>query len=97
MNNFFSIICFSIVVEALVTYAKTLIVDKKVQWQIIVAMALGILVSIGYRLDIFEQFGMLPSIPYLGWTLTGILISRGSNYIFDLIGQITKLRCNGNQ
>jgi hypothetical protein len=33
--------------------------------------------------------GMQTNIPYVGSILTGILISRGSNYVFDLVKKLT--------
>lgn len=87
----FGIICAAIIVEGLITYVKTFVSEGKVQWQIIVALVLGILVAVGYGLDIFALFGMVSVIPYLGTVLTGILISRGSNYVYDLIDLISGL------
>lgn len=88
MESFFAIILMAIVVEGIVTYVKEWFVNKSVAWQQIVAVVLGVLVSVGYSADLFALFGMTASIPYLGCVLTGVVIARGSNYIFDLIKQI---------
>ena len=84
----FGIILMAIVIEGVVTYVKEWFVDKKVAWQQVLSVVLGILVAIGYGADLFTLFGLASSIPYLGTTLTGVLIARGSNYIFDLIKNI---------
>lgn len=88
MTEFFGIILTAIVVEGIITYVKEWFVDNKVAWQQIVAVLLGVLVAIGYSTDLFALFGLTSTIPYLGQVLTGILIARGSNYIFDLLKQI---------
>lgn len=91
MTEFFGIILMAIVVEGIVTYTKELIVNKKIVWQQFMSIGLGILVCVGYSMDLFALFGLASIIPYLGTTLTGILIARGSNYIFDLIKKLQSL------
>ena len=91
MTEFFGIILMTIVVEGVVTYTKEWFVDKKIAWQQFMAIGLGILVCVGYNMDLLALFGLTNTIPYLGTTLTGILIARGSNYIFDLIKKLQSL------
>lgn len=88
MEKFFGLILLSVVIEGTVTYLRTIVVDKNIHWQVLLAIALGVLVAIAYRLDLMCLFGLASSIPYLGNVLTGILVSRGSNYIFDLVKQL---------
>ena len=78
----------AILIEAVITYVKTWVVDRKLQWQVIVSVVLGVIVSIAYNLDIPAAVGITCGIPYIGCAITGILVSRGSNYIFDLIKKI---------
>jgi hypothetical protein len=85
MSQFISIILMAIIVEGLITYAKTFIVSGKFQWQMLVGIILGITVTLAYNIDIFALLGIISRVPYVGSVLTGIIISRGSNYIFDLI------------
>lgn len=95
MDMFFGLLMMAIIVEGLITYIKTFVVDGKFQWQIIVGLVVGILVAIAYQIDIMALFGLMSIIPYLGCILTGIMLSRGSNYIFDLIGHLTKNQLSG--
>lgn len=88
MEMFFAIILMAVVVEGVVTYVKEWFVNKTVAWQQIFAVVLGVLVAVGYDADLFALFGLASNIPFLGCVLTGVLIARGSNYIFDLIKQI---------
>jgi len=91
MEQFFGVILLSIVVEGVVTYVKTWFVDKHFQWQQLVTCILGIVIALAYAMDILSLFGVTSKVPYVGQILTGILLSRGSNYIFDFIKRITKV------
>ena len=85
----FSVLVMSVIIEAVITYIKTIVVDKTIKWQVIVSMVLSIALSLAYGLDIPALVGIVSPISYVGNVLTGILVSRGSNYIFDLLKTIT--------
>lgn len=89
--NALGLFCAAIVIEGIVTYVKTFFVDGKLQWQMLVGIALGILVAVTYSIDVFNIVGMTTTIPYVGCVLTGILLSRGANYIFDLVDLLAKV------
>lgn len=54
------------------------------------SLILGILVAVAYKVDLPSYFNLKSDIPYIGSVLTGILLSRGSNYIFDLLEKLSK-------
>lgn len=54
-------------------------------------MLFGVLMSLAAGIDIFKAVGVNLSIKYLGCILTGLLISRGSNLIHDLLGSISNV------
>lgn len=81
-----SVLIMAVLIEAVVTYAKTFAIDKKIKWQMIAAVVLSVGVCLAYSLDIPALVGIEGSVPYVGNIITGILISRGSNYIYDLFG-----------
>lgn len=85
MAQFITLVLMAIIVEGLITYTKTFFVDGKPQWQMLVGLALGVVVALVYNVDVFALLGITAAVPFVGAILTGILISRGSNYIFDLI------------
>lgn len=91
MNNFFAFILLSIIVEGIVTYIKTFFVDKKIQWQQIIALSLGVLVAVAYDIDLLSLFELNSFIPHLGALLTGVLLSRGSNYAYELCKSLTSI------
>ena len=86
----FSVLVMSVLIEAVITYVKTVVVDKNIRWQMVVSIALSVAISIAYGLDIPALVGIVSPISYVGSELTGILVSRGSNYIFDLLKTITE-------
>ena len=52
------------------------------------SLIVGVVVAITAKIDIFELQGISLSIPVIGYILTGILLSRGSNFIHDLYNKI---------
>ena len=88
MEQFFGLALMAIVIEGVITYIKEIFVNKNVMWQQVLGIVLGIVVAIGYNADLFALFGLTSTIPLLGCVLTGVLLSRGSNYIFDLVKQL---------
>ena len=88
MEKFFALFAMAILVEGIVTYVRELTTEFKVV--LLAPIILGILVSIAYSLDIPAILGISANIPYIGSVLTGIIIARGSNYLFDLVGKLTQ-------
>ena len=86
--SFLPIVLMAIIVEGLITYLQQFIKMKKICWQMLISIIVGVFCTVAYEIDLFALFGMSTNIPFLGNILTGILISRGSNYIFDLIKQV---------
>ena len=87
----FGFICFAIIIEAVITYVNQFFVSGHFSWEMLASIVLGILVAVAYKLDLPEYFNLKSSLPYVGNILTGILLSRGSNYIFDLIDKLIKV------
>ena len=90
--QWYSLLFMAIIIEALITYGRTVFVDKRIQWQVLASMLLGVICAISFEVDLFATAGVHASVPYVGMVLTGILLSRGSNYLFDLLGTITNLK-----
>lgn len=58
--------------------------SKLKPYQKYLAMAFGVLLTIGFDADFFQQIlGMETSVPYLGHVLTGLVVGRGANYLHD--------------
>lgn len=59
--------------------------DKYLTIDNVGAIVCGLIVSFATNLDILSIVDIKTSVPYVGIILTGILISRGSNFIHDLL------------
>lgn len=88
MEKFFGLFLLAVVVEATVSYVQEWFVNKNFNWKQIMAAVLGVIVAVGYNLDLIAMFGMQSVIPYLGVVLTGLIVSRGSNFIADLLKKV---------
>lgn len=62
--------------------------DKYLTISNVGALIVALLICISTNLDIFIIFKIDSSIPYLGIVLTAILLSRGSNFIHDLLDKM---------
>lgn len=88
------IISIAILVEALVEYGKSvgdmfIEHDYKTGVTQLITIAAGIALAFAFNIDAFATVGIEVS-PVIGTALTGVIISRGSNYASDLISQLTK-------
>lgn len=86
-----SIMSLAIIIEATITYINQFFVSGKFCLEMFLSIVLGILISIAYEIDIPKYLNLNSRIPYLSNILTGILISRGSNYIYDLMTKIIQI------
>lgn len=93
MENLLIIVMIALIAESVWETLKMTWQEGKVSIDRIGALVVALVLSIGVRLDILSLLGINTTIPLLGVILTGILISRGSNFIHDLlvkIGQVGK-------
>lgn len=88
-NEIIEIMSFAVLTESIITYFKEFFVNGDFSFSMLLSIVLGILIAVAYKLDLPEYLDLKSSIPYVGNVLTGILISRGSNYIYDILKVIT--------
>lgn len=86
------IIAVAILIEGLVQYGKNIADmfyggDKKTAITQLVTIAIGIALAFAFNANMFVPLGLTVN-SYVGMVLTGIVMSRGSNYVSDLISQI---------
>lgn len=81
----------ALMVETVWETAKMVWENGKLSVDRIGAMAVGLLLAISTGMDFFAAVGFKMSIPYLGVILSGLLISRGANFLHDLIGSVQNL------
>jgi len=85
------------VVTAIVEIVKPLylwleiIIDKReipVEIDLIVAQTVAIALAFGANLNVFEVAGIPFAWPAVGCVVTGLLLSKGSNFVHDLLSKI---------
>ena len=86
------IIAAAVLVEGLIQYGKTIAQafetgEKKTGITQLISIIIGILIAFAFGANAFEALGMVVN-PIIGVFLTGIVISRGSNYASDLLKRI---------
>lgn len=91
MEQFGKILLMSFVVVSIYDIIKGFYKDNKVDINAIITAVIGIILAILAQLDIFGLIGIDFLIPYVGQVLTGLVLSKGSNYIYDFITKIISL------
>ncbi len=81
-------------VEALWETLKMFWDGSKVDINRIGSAILGILLCILANVDFFALVGVELSIPIVGVVLSGLLVSRGSNFVHDFVQLVYNLRAN---
>lgn len=85
MNAIATITVLAILTEALVEYALPFSFPPERKWlKQYIAMAVSIGICIAYQADLPAAIG-LGVVPWVGYIVTGILISRGANYLSILV------------
>lgn len=91
MEQFGKIFLMSFVVVSIYDIVKGFYKDNKVNVNSIVTAVFGIILALLAQLDAFALLGIDFVIPFVGQVLTGLVISKGSNYVYDFITKIISL------
>ena len=74
-----------VVLEGIITYINSFFVIGEPHYQMILSLIFGIFIAVVYKIDLLKLANIESEIPYIGCVLTGMLISRGSNYVHDIL------------
>lgn len=85
LEMFVKLIILAILVEAVWETLKLTYDKDKLNRSTIGALVVGLVIALSVNFDILEMLGFKAVVPYIGVVLTGILISRGGNYVHDLL------------
>lgn len=96
MEQFGRIFLMSFVVVSIYDIVKGFYKDNKVDVNSIVTAVLGIFIAILAQLDVFALLGIDFIIPFVGQVLAGLVISKGSNYVYDFVTKILSLLGGNN-
>ena len=97
MEKLLVIVMVALIAESVWETLKMTWQEGKVSIDRIGALVVALVLSIGVKLDILSLLGINTTIPLLGVILTGILISRGSNFIHDLLVKISNIKVGKEQ
>lgn len=78
--------------ESIWETAKMVWQDGKLSVDRIGALVVGLVLAVGLQIDLFAALGCPFKYPWVGMILTGILLSRGSNFIHDLLNKIAGIK-----
>ena len=93
----YSLLALSLLIEGLITYWQTIYKQKKIQWQIVVAFLVSLLFCYNSNINLFPMLGFAEKYPIIGTIATAIMLSRGSNYMFEFYNQLNSWRNSGLQ
>lgn len=82
----------ALIVEALWETTKMFWQNGKFSYDRLGALAFGELIAVGCNIDFMNAVGLPTNIPYMGVILTGVLISRGSNFMHDFLDSINNFQ-----
>lgn len=82
-----SIVVLSILIEAITEYLLPTFPDHLKWTKTYLAAAFAVVVCFAYGADLPAALG-LPSVPYVGSVLTGLILGRGANFISILMKRL---------
>jgi len=77
----------AVIVEAIIEYFGA-IFNKNFNPKCLLSIVFGSIFAVVYQIDMLAMVGFETGMPFIGMVLTGILLSRGSNYIADLFKKV---------
>jgi len=87
-NAFAALIVLAILVEVCVDIIKSAIPVVKGWGSQLASIAVGVLLATATTTGLLMALEVSLTIPWVDYFLTGLIISRGSNFIHDLLGKL---------
>lgn len=100
MKGVILVLVLAVLVEALIEYAKTIIKaitdgDYKTAITQCAAIIIAVLLCLATGADLFATVDITFTWPCVGVVLTGILGSRGANYVSDFVTKLHNVKGEG--
>lgn len=80
-----TLVLLAVVVEQVVTILKGAFPNIRDSYSQIAAMAIGIILCVSAQMGVLTELKVPVVYPFVDYVVTGLLISRGSNLIHDLL------------
>ena len=87
--DYAQLVIISILLEAIWENIKFVRKDKEINLNMLGSLIISIVICVLSKVDIFAVIGINLSVKVIGSILTGIIVSRGANFVNDLF---TKLK-----
>lgn len=87
-------IVFSILIQFLVNRLKAILSAKIMKYlpADVMAALLGIVFAIMFKVDVFTYLGLTSSLPYVGYVVSGLIISAGAPAVHELLLSVREQR-----
>ncbi len=97
MKGIVLVVVMAVLVEAFIEYAKSfikMVSDGEIKTAItqVIAVVAAVALCMAAGADLFAALGIAFAFPWIGIVLTGILISRGANYMSDFIKRLQNVK-----
>lgn len=86
--DFAQLIIIAILVEAIWENTKMIWQEKKLNINMLGSLILSIIICLLAKMNIFEVIGIRLIVPIFGEIFTGIIVSRGANFVNDLFSKL---------
>ncbi len=87
----FKLFVVALAVESLWESLKMVWQENKLNFDRIGSIILGVLLCVTAKVDFFKLVDVPLSYDIIGYILSGILVSRGSNFIHDFLSAVEKI------
>ena len=83
-----SIIVLALLCEAVYETLKMIWQEGKFSWDRVGALVVSMVIAYAANADLFVLVNISLSVPFIGIIATGILLSRGANFMHDLLKKV---------
>lgn len=89
--TFYKLFVFATLIESIVSLFTDIFENKKVSFKKIGTVIVGVVTAVYYKIDFIILIKATDTSNVVNFILTGFILSRGSNYLFDLIKMILNI------
>lgn len=90
--NWQAIVILSVIVEGVITNLKFLWTKQEFSISRVASLITSILIAIITNANLFLLVDLPVSVPYIGSVLTGIIVSSGANFVYDLWDKLINIK-----
>lgn len=88
MNELLILVTMGVLVEAVVEVIKSIYENGKVNKIVVLSIFVGLTFAFTLGIDLFSLIGIDTNVAYVGVVATGLIVSRGANFVHDLIDKL---------